>query len=423
MRGDQRDHCIRRDRDEDGFTMMEVLVAMAVFSIVVVISLGLLLRITQGSRQNELRVAAASLANRQIEAIRGTNLVDIPDGLKTSTAVVGATTFTVSQNAALVASGASSSLCASTSSELAYKLVTITVTWPGMGTVAPVRADTLKAVGTNVLDGTKGTLAVQVSKADGQPASGVAVTLSPSGASVTTGGDGCAVFSQVAVGTYTVNLNTTGYVGARDSQAESVGSVGVTSGSVIHADVLYDVATAVNLTTPTVTGATVPAGVAIMMSSSYTGDQVLPTCGADVACADSFPGQVKRLFPTQRTFWTGTCHDARTTTGSTVLVAPPDMGATSPAVEVPMALVTVDVLVGGTPAAGRPLYAVHAADAGGTPYPACPAGETFTLPNSQIGGVKVLLPYGEWTFATNTAGTGGTTVTLGASPSTATVSE
>lgn len=410
------------DHRDRGFTLVEVVVAMAIFSIVVAITLGLLVRITQGSRQNDLRVAAASLANRQVEAIRGTALQDIPDGQVTSTAVVGTTTFTIKQNAALVASGSSASLCASSSDQLAYKLVTVTITWPGMGQVQPVRADTLKAVGTNALDGTKGTLAVQVSKGDGGPTEGVAVVLSPLGRTVTTGGDGCAVFSEVPVGTYTLQLNTAGYVGSHDNQATSLGSVGVTSGSVIHADLLYDEATEVEVTTPTVAGATVPSDVALMMSGSYTGDQVVPTCGADVACADTFPGLVQHLFPTQRTFWVGTCHDAKAT-GSTVVVAASDMGAGAAPVTVPMTQVTVHVTAGGAPAAGRPLYAVHAADGGGTPYPACPSGETLGLPSSEVGGVSVLLPFGEWTLATDATGAGGTAVTLDGTPTSVTVAE
>ncbi len=407
----------RAVRDE-GFSLVEVLAAMVVFAIVVAFTLAMLLRITQGTRQNDLRVAAASLANRQIEAIRGTAINDIPDGLQLSSATVGTTVFTIRQNAALVASGSAASLCGSTSDELAYKLVTVRVSWPSMGAVPPIRADTLKAVGTNVLDSTKGTLAVKVSRADASAADGIPVVLSPGGATVTTGADGCAVFSQLAVGTYTVQLNEAGFLGASDTQLETVGSVGVSAGAVAHADLLYDTATQITVAPGGLAGATMPTDVALMMRSSYVTDAVLPGCGPTSACVTGFPGEVRNLFPTQRTFWAGTCHDAKTA-ASTIVVDLP----TPSTVQVPMATATVDVRVGGVSTAGRPLYAVHAPDSTSTPVPACPGGETHTLPSSQVGGVSVLLPHGTWTIATSPDGSGGTMVTLDGSPASVVVAE
>lgn len=402
-------------RREQGFTLVEMIVAMAIFAIMVVITLGVVLRITQTARGNDLRVAAASLAGRQIEAVRGTAVVDIPDGQQTSTATVGSTTFTIRQSASLVAAGASASLCSSTSSDLAYKLVSVTVTWPNMGTVPPVRADTLKALGTGALDATKGTLAVQVSRAGATPADGVAVVLSPGGATLTTGVDGCAVFSQLAVGTYSVNLDTAGYVGASNTQLTVVNGVGVSAGQVAHADLLYDQATSIGVQAGVAAGVDVPAGIPLMMRSAYLSDWLLATCGPASACSTGMPGQIQNLFPTQHSLWAGSCHDAKT--AASVLVV--DLGSAAvrgSTVTVPMATADVEVLVNGTPTSGRPLYAIHAADPGGTAIPSCPSGAQLTLPVSQAGGVPVALPYGTWTIATNTAGTGGATVTVGSSP-------
>ena len=291
-----------------------------------------------------------------------------------------------------------------------------------MGSVPPVRADTLKAIGTNSLDATKGTLAVQVSRANASPASGIAVVLSPGGSTVTTGDDGCAVFSQVAVGTYAVRLDMAGYVGASDTQLQIVNGVGVSAGQVAHADLLYDQAAFVDVVAGGQAGATVPSGIPLMVRSPYLNDWLLPTCGPAAACMTGLPGQVRNLFPTQHSVWAGACHDAKT--ASSVLVVDLDNAAVhGSTVAVPMANATIDVLVAGTPTAGRPLYAIHAADPGGTPVPACSSGASYTLPVSEVGGVTVALPHGTWTIATSPSGTNGVTVTLGSSPANVTVVE
>lgn len=403
-----------RAREESGFTLVEVLAATSIFAVVAVVALMMILRVTQGTRSNDLRVAAAGLADRQIEATRGTDVEDIPDGLQVSTATVGRTTFTIRQNASLVASGSATSLCGATSNRLAYKLVTVTVEWPGMGTVPPVRADTLKAIGPNVLDPNRGTLAVQVSRANARPAEAVPVTLVPGGTTVTTGADGCAVFSQVPVGTVVAQVNSPGLVGVRDTQAAATGAVAVAAGEVTHADLLYDTAASVTVRAGGPATAMMPSGLPLMMRSAYVTDAVLPACGPVTACTTGFPGQVRNLFPTQRTFWAGSCHDARTPSSMVVVDVP-----TAGAVTVPLATVTVVVTRNGRPVSGQRLYAVHAADGPGTAVPSCPSGANHALPNSRFSGVQVRLPYGTWTFSTSPSGARGTTVTLGSTPAVA----
>ncbi|MFZ0158441.1 MAG: prepilin-type N-terminal cleavage/methylation domain-containing protein [Kineosporiaceae bacterium] len=399
---------------DSGFTLVEVVIAMATFAVLVAFTLALVLRVNQTARQNDLRVAAASLANRQVEAVRGLDLSAIPDGLQTSTATVGSTTYTVRQTARLVAANATASLCGSASSTLAYKLVTVTVSWPNMGSVPAVRADTLKVVGTGALSQAMGTLAVNVASANGAPRADVTVTLSPGGASVVTGDDGCAVFSQVAPGGYTATANTPGYVGASNSQIESVSAIGITAGQVAHADLLYDAATDVVVQPPQITGYSAPSGVPLMIRSTYVTDAQLPGCGTGIACITGFPGQVRSLFPTMYTLWAGNCHDAKTaaSAASADLTSATARGST---VTVPMGQVRITVMHDGTPRAGRTLTASHAAEpAATTPPPLCSTGASYALPVSQASGVGVLLPYGTWTLTSQSSPP--MTVSVGSTP-------
>ncbi|WP_088289308.1 prepilin-type N-terminal cleavage/methylation domain-containing protein [Kineosporia sp. A_224] len=391
----------RRGRPDGGFTLAEVLVAMSVFSILVTVALGLVLRTTGLLASNDRRVVAANLADRQIESARSQRAVDIPDGLTTRTETVGGVTYTVKQTATYVPSDATSSVCTASAAGLAYKLVTVTVTWPGMGQVKAVRADTLKAVGigTDGLDTASGSVAVSVVGASGAAVSDVVVTLSPGGATTTTGEDGCAVFTSLAPGAYTAAVDAGGYVGTTNAQASTLTSLGVSAGTIARGTLLYDTARSAQLVLDGPTGFTAPAGLRTVLRSSYVSETAYPVCtGAAVGCVTALPGTAEHLFPTVYDVWAGTCADVKTISGAvtTVDLSPAASDGTSVSVRTGSVLVDVRSLLG-TSLAGRVVTATHAADAAGLGQ-RCTTGETFVLPATTGGGTGVLLPAGTWTF-------------------------
>ncbi len=181
---------------------------IVLFTILVTAGLAVLVRTTSVASQNLRRTTAANLLTRQIEAARGTKVLDIPNGRRTTTAVVGGTTYTITQDADYVSSADTTSLCVGATSSLLYKLVTVRVTWPEMQRVAPVRGDTLRAVGlgSDDADAARGALTVVVRDESGAVVPGATVRLDGSGESRTTGSDGCAVFVDVTPGSYTVDV-------------------------------------------------------------------------------------------------------------------------------------------------------------------------------------------------------------------------
>ena len=405
-----------RGRPAEGFTLVEILVAMSVFTVLVTVVLGLVLRTAATASSNDRRVVAANLADRQIESARSQRAVDIPDGLSTRTETVGGVTYTIRQTATYVPSDATSTVCAASSSGLAYKLVTVTVTWPQMGLVKPVRADTLKAVGIGAdgLDATRGSAAVTVVGASGAAVSGILVTLTPGGGTTTTGEDGCAVFTGLTPGTYAAAVSTGGYVGPTNAQSTTLGSIGVTAGGIGRGTILYDTSRGAQLVLAGPSGSTgwtAPAGILTSLRSSYVPDTAYPVCsGTAVGCVTALPGSAQYLFPTVYDVWAGSCLDAKaagavTTTDLTAAAA----DGSTVTLRTGGALVDVRNALG-TSLAGRTVTATHAADAPGTGQ-RCTAGETFTLPATVTGGVGVLLPAGTWTF-TVTGGLAPATVTL-----------
>jgi prepilin-type N-terminal cleavage/methylation domain-containing protein len=414
---------MRQTRQPDaGFTLAEVLVAMSVFTVLVTVVLGLVVRTAGVAASNDRRGVAANLADRQLESARSQRAVDIVDGLTTRTETVGGVAYTVKQTASYVASGSTTSVCSGTGSSLAYKLVTVSVTWPDMGRVKPVRIDTLRAVGIGVdgLDTATGSVAVSVVGADGAPVSGTLVTLTPGGSTRTTGEDGCAVFTSLAAGTYTASASTAGSVGTANTQTASVTSLGVTAGALARGTLLYDVARTLDLTLSGTAGYTAPAGIRAVLRNSYLAEAPYPTCtGTPQGCVTALPGQARYLFPAVYDVWAGTCSDAKAAAGAVTTV---DLGPTSTtttaALRTGSALVDVRSLLG-VSLAGRTVTATHAAEPTGLGQ-RCVGGETYTLPVTAAGGVGVLLPAGAWTF-TVPNGVLPVTATLGTSGSTAVV--
>lgn len=392
---------------------------MVMFSIVATMSVALLLRIGSVNRNASQRTTATNLANEQIESIRNTAAGNIPDGGISRVVTEGSTTYTIRQTANYLSANSNVSICSGSGSALAYKLVTVTVRWPNMGVTKPVRVDTLKTlgIGADVVDSAKGALALSIMGARGAPSDGVIVTLTPGGIVRTTGEDGCAVYAGLAPGTYVATVNMPGWTAQQNTQAVSVGSLGVTAGQVARGTVLYDKASVAKLTPDVPTGFTLATGIRFMYSSAYFTGRAIPTCGSVAAgqgciAAD---GTVSTLFPTVFDVWLGTCSDARVPRSL-------DAESTPSASVLDTGLAQVSAVDGaGVPQAGRQLYAVHAPETVTGAGTACSTGESYALPitasSSGLTGTRVALPLGTWTFQTTptysvTAPVGSATVTL-----------
>ncbi|GAB4067613.1 hypothetical protein GCM10028777_24130 [Angustibacter speluncae] len=390
-----------RTSGEDGLSLVEVVVAMVVFAVMAAAALGVVVRTTGVASANASRVAAANLATMQIEAARSQLAIQLPDGTTTRTETVGGTTYTISQTASYTTQDTTTNLCAGSAGKLAHKLVTVTVTWPGMGNIRPVRADTVRAlgVGDEGLDEATGALAVGVKNATGDPVGGVTVTLSPGGTTFTTGPDGCAVFVGLAAaagGTdYTASVNQVGYVGQLNTQAVSVVQ-GVTRGTVSVTSLSYEPSRTLTVATSQPSGYTPVNGIPIGIRSSFTSSgRVLPTCGTGTACATGLPGQVRNIYPATYDVWAGNCttHPRPSGTFSTVDASPAGATTTVPLGGLRVRRTSTALLVpdGST-------VRVTTQSAGG-----CTAGQTYDLPALASGNSRGALPPGTYTVRVTNA--------------------
>jgi prepilin-type N-terminal cleavage/methylation domain-containing protein len=389
----------RGERDDDsGFSLLEVVVAMAVFTVLATITLGILVNTTKVASGNIHRTAATNLLNTQLEIARSLTAQSIPDGRQVSTPTVGGTTYKVVQTASYVGTNATTSVCTGTGNSLAYKLVSVSITWPDMGNIKPVHGDTLRAVGVGEdgLDATKGTIAVSVVGSTGQATPDVVITLTPGGATQTTGDDGCAVFTGLAPGTYSAGANQVGYVGTANLQAATVNGLGIAAGGIGRGTLLYDTERSVNVVFDAPAGAIVPANLQLRIGDSYVAEAQPPLCATSTtfACITAVPGTFNNLFPESYTIKAGTCIESTPSSPSSVVadLRPVSANWSTQIVGVGAATVTVSrtgLPVG--PITGRTVTFTHAAQT----TTGCTSGETYTM-SSVAAGSTLIVPYGTW---------------------------
>lgn len=410
-------------RRDEGVSLVETVVAMAVFAVVATVSAGLLGQALRVTRSNDQRVVAANLAAQHIEQLRSLRALDIPDGAQSQDVPVGSTVYTVTRNANYVSSGTSASLCTGSDNALAFKLVTVTVTWPDMRGVKPVRSDTLRALGLGAdgADTSRGTAAVALQTAAGGPFAGVVVTVSPappSGATRTTGLDGCAVFSGLAPGTYTASVNQPDHTGRLGDQAVTLPAFSVAAGQVTRTTQPYDRAGALRATFTHPAGWGPPPTLGLTLRHPYDGEVRFPDCALATAppkqCVSGSPRTATRVFPGLYGVWAGVCAVAPS--------SPPTAqvsGGRTADVSVPVAPLTVDLRSStGAPLAGSTLYA--SAVTGTT----CTV--THALTADATGTVQTSLPSGTWRLSLTADGSGAPssgwpTVTLDANATSSTI--
>ncbi len=410
----------RRIADDAGVSLVEVLVALVLLGLLASAVLTTLLLTVNTARSNGNRVVAANLVTDRIESLRDSDVFGIPDGRVEADQTVRSTIFHLITDAAYVPVSAATSTCdAAAGSRPAYKRITVTATWSRMGSIPAVRADTLVALPITGMDNTKGSLAVPLKLASGEPAAGHVVTLllPPAtlvGTQQTTGADGCALFTGLTPGTYTVSINSPGYTSYPGATSQwTVTGNSVTAANVTKlAEVPYDRGgfLAYTYATPSANSYTAPAGLPLTLS--LTSPSLFPTqrlkqCGAPaVPCVSgtgmaASPRVTTTLFPFTTpgyVAFAGDCADsAPAALPAGVNVAP---GATAMTI-VPLGGVDVRVQQSAmTTWLARPVYAVHVAD------PVCIVQESYAIGTTAAStgaappALKVALPYGTWRIAT-----------------------
>lgn len=415
----------RRTAREEGFGLLEVMLA-SVILMIVLSAVGLSLASSLNlSRTNKNRTVAANLAGDQIDSIRTDVAQDFTLLTIGSTALpprtVGGATYTMTQDAEWITSSSSSDPCATPppspsnpTTGLAYVRVTVNVRWPNMGGVKPVTSQTLITPPVSAFQANTGHIPVQVFGDGGTPRSGVTINVvAPSGTTYTqdTTTEGCAFFAFLPLlpggQSYTVTADEPGWVdhdGSPNPSTSANVSVGATAPPLQFE---YDRSGSLNLTLTGVDSAgtadpLVPLPVSqlpiVLGQTGLTGlRKAFPEGGPNQVLPDLFP------FGDGYTAWAGECEDADPsayppeTRDSAHLVPPAGVGVGM--VRMPTVRIHVEDMQGGNagPEVGKTVRAVHAADA------RCAGGDDIALGVTDANGdVLVAMPFGQWTLTVDT---------------------
>ena len=383
-----------RANGEAGFSLLEVVVALAIFS---VFSLALLTMILSSARlaaSGRARTAAGHVAQSVLDEARAAGAVAVAPGRTTETRSVDGRDFTIVREARFISRGAGGGSCSSPGVP-SFLRVRVSVTTPAMGRAAPAEANTLIAPRVGDVDTATGNVAVTVVDRDGAPAVAVPVTLAAgttagSGPTQFTTSEGCAFFAFVSPATYTAVLDQAGWVGPTGTRTVTV-TTSVRASVTANVQMQYDKAGRLTLQPVVQLGYPAPRDLAwtLYNTAFVNGTKTIEPTGA-------LPVVVPEVFPARDGYsgWPGRCaaNDPGQLRPSAVVV---ERGgsATLAASLKPVSVEAQDNAGRKLTSAWR-LVAEQAADAG------CSSGQTyqFNVSASAGGTADISLPSGDWVF-------------------------
>ncbi len=238
--------------DDNGLSLVEVVVAMVLFAMIVTGTLYSMLTILTTTRDSRNEQVAANLAAQDIDLARDYD--DVFKLLPTTYDIpLNGDVFTVTRQTEWVNTTGNDVKCGSGGTALSYKRVNVSVTWGNMRAGAKaVRADTVVDPNSRITDPTKGTIFVRVNDESGVGNPGVTVTVSPSASangattpnpnSVITDASGCAYILKVTPGNYDVKVTQSSgtYVDDVDQLTAASKFTGVQANSTASVSFGYD---------------------------------------------------------------------------------------------------------------------------------------------------------------------------------------
>ena len=241
----------RTARFESGFALIEVVVSAAVLAVIALAALSGIDAASGSSAREKARAVASSLAEADQERLRAMPVEMLSTLGASAPILVDGVTYTVQSKAEWITddTGGTPS-CGNSSANSQYLHITSTVTSAIVGTrVKAVKIDSLVSPSV-AYSSTHGTLGVKVVDRNvvGVPNITVSVA-SPAYAppSASTDAAGCVLFRNAPIGTYTIKLDTGGYVDP-DGYPQSQATQKVSPGVVTFKTMEYDLATTARVT-------------------------------------------------------------------------------------------------------------------------------------------------------------------------------
>jgi hypothetical protein len=259
--------------------LVEVMVGAVVLAIAATAILNGIDGAQSAGAKNKAKSVQASLAQQDIERMRGLPVSALNGLNQTQTINVAGVDYTVVSTTAWVSDAAGAVNCSAAGAQADYLKLKSSVTSQATGT-APVTETGLLTPSVGQSSTTTGNATVQLVNRNNVAISGATVALSgASTQSTTTNSAGCAVFGAIPIGTYTITVN--GYV-QTDSSPPATDSMQVFAGRGTFVPLQVDVPATVRASFVRPTGQTFGAATATwneftIMNASLLGGKVFTT--------------------------------------------------------------------------------------------------------------------------------------------------
>jgi Tfp pilus assembly protein PilV len=191
---------------QDGSLLIEVMVGAIVLSLATLAVLGGLDGAQSTALKTKQRSSAATLAQQDIERLRAFPITSLSNYRETRTVELTGVDYTVISRTDWVHDSSAEISCTDDTPQAEYIKITSTAHPPNDADRA-VSEVSLLTPAPGAFSDTAGTAAVKVSDREGDPHSGVSVSLSGSGSySATTNSLGCAIFDFIPAGAYEIDV-------------------------------------------------------------------------------------------------------------------------------------------------------------------------------------------------------------------------
>jgi Tfp pilus assembly protein PilV len=303
----------RRLVAEDGFALMEVMAAAVLLLVISVATLNVFDVSNKISGASKARSIAANLAQQDIDRMRALKATDLSNYHESRDVDVSSGgTASVASRAEWVRDAGGVESCTVSTSQADYIRLTSTVTMNQLND--PVTTSTLIAPPIASFDANTGTLTVKITSRANAAVAGADVALSgPTSLSDTTNSLGCAVFSHIPVGTYSISTHKAGYVdktGADPGTASGIVNAG--KAAVVGTNLDQAATTTVSFQTYANSWATGSPGWITSSAKAASADPQTSTGEPnDVVIGSGFQGSItmNSLYPFAEgdTFFSGSC--------------------------------------------------------------------------------------------------------------------
>lgn len=273
---------------------------------------------TRSTAEERHRAQAEGLAQADLARLRTMRISALSNLHQTKVVTIEKTPYTIESAAEYQTDKAGTTSCKPGEASADYVQIRSTITWPSIGSRAPVIAQSLVAPPNGSVSAKSGSLAIQIEDAENEGVEGVGLVGTGAGKfNGFTGPNGCAIFGDLPAGNYTLTLSGTSLID-KNGQAPQPQPTSVVEESTNTLALQYDFGGSIAVSFQTLVGGS--------LVPSSADSVVVYNSGMNAAKAFGTPGTAQEevvatpLFPFTSAYavYAGTCEENNPTVGESL---------------------------------------------------------------------------------------------------------